>query len=349
MSAVVRTYQEAGLFERWPIIYMPTHTTGSAIVKIRVAMATLAKYVGLLLTRRIGLVHVHSASNASFWRKSLFVLLSVAFHRPTIFHLHGGGFLEFYGEQRSTFAKRSIRFVLDACTRIVVLSESWKKALSGIANNPNIVVIPNPAQRVCVGNKLDWQSQGSYVLFLNRISREKGIFDLLEALVRVRKCIPNVRLKCAGDSGLGAVTQRAAELGIGDCVEVFEWVQGDLKQELLENAAVYVLPSYTEGLPMGILEAMSAGLPIVSTRVGGIPDVIEDGVDGLLITPGDITALAEAIKRLLRDPSLRSSMGNAGRRKVEERYTPEKVLLLIEALYEELFSKTSRYGVSKEP
>ena len=93
---------------------------------------------------------------------------------------------------------------------------------------------------------------------------------------------------------------------------------------------------------MGILEAMSAGLPVVSTRVGGIPDVIDDGVDGILVTPGDIAALAEAIKRLLRDPSLRSRMGSAGRCKVEARYIPEKVVPLIEALYVDLLSIDSR-------
>jgi glycosyltransferase involved in cell wall biosynthesis len=94
-----------------------------------------------------------------------------------------------------------------------------------------------------------------------------------------------------------------------------------------------VLPSYAEGLPMSLLEAMAAGCPVVATRVGGIPDLVTDGVDGLLIPPGDPHALAAALQRILRDPVFAQQLGNAARQTIANRYTAERSLERLEQLY----------------
>jgi glycosyltransferase involved in cell wall biosynthesis len=341
ISSVISVYKQAGLFDRWPIIYISTHSAGGVARKIWTATFALVRYIGLLLTARVGIVHAHSASGASFWRKSIFVLLGLALRRRVIVHLHGGGFMKFYEGRKYALSKRFIRFVLDSATIVVVLTESWKDSLSSITSNSRIVVVRNPMQGVDIEGVWNRGGERGYLLFLSRINRAKGIFDLLEAVAHIRKSIPNVRLKCAGDDGL-TVARRVTELDIDDCVEILGWIQGDAKRELLANAAVYVLPSYMEGLPMGILEAMSAGLAVVSTTVGGIPDVIEHGVEGLLVSPGDVVGLAKGIELLLRDASLRRRMGKAGRKKVQEQFAPEKVLPLIENLYAELLGAQGR-------
>src|SRR5690606_18209745 len=106
-----------------------------------------------------------------------------------------------------------------------------------------------------------------------------------------------------------AVRARAAAHGAAGEVEFPGWVEGEAKELMFAHAGIYALPSYMEALPRGILEAMAAGLPIVASRIGGIPDVIEDGVNGILIRPGDIDGLVDALLGLIEAPERRAAMG----------------------------------------
>src|SRR5690606_1276464 len=171
------------------------------------------------------------------------------------------------------------------------------------------------------------------LLFLGRFGPRKGIFDLLEAMTIVRRRFPDVTLRCGGDGDIEGVKRRVAELGLRDCVEVLGWVSGADKRRELLRASLYVLPSYAEGLPMGILEAMAAGLPTVSTTIGGIPDAVDEGVEGFLIRPGDVDALAERIVRLLQDPALRAQMALAARETAVARFDANLVISQLEDLY----------------
>ena len=114
------------------------------------------------------------------------------------------------------------------------------------------------------------------------------------------------------------------------------WVDDEAKRRVLAEAAVYVLPSYYEGLPMGVLEAMSAGLPVVSTVVGGIPEAVTEGVEGYLVLPGDVKKLAAVLRDLLRDAELRERMGLAGKKKIREHFASPVILPQIEAVYRRL-------------
>src|SRR5690606_3607785 len=98
----------------------------------------------------------------------------------------------------------------------------------------------------------------------------------------------------------------------------------------LMRAAIYVLPSYAEGLPMGVLEAMASGVPTISTEVGGIPDAIEDGVEGYLLRPGDVEGFADRIVRLLEDAALRARVGTAARLKAERVFGTDRVIAKVE-------------------
>ena len=114
------------------------------------------------------------------------------------------------------------------------------------------------------------------------------------------------------------------------------WVGPSGKRALLEHAAVYALPSYDEGLPLSLLEAMSAGVPVVASPVGGIPEVLADGASGFLVAPGDKGALERALRRLLTERALAARMGAAARETARARYAPERALPVLENLYASL-------------
>ena len=111
-----------------------------------------------------------------------------------------------------------------------------------------------------------------------------------------------------------------------------------IKYKYYKQADIYVLPSYAEGLPMSILEAASYGLPIVATRVGGIPEIIDDGVNGFLIDPGDKGALTDRLLRLIENPELRSQMGRAAYQKVKEKFDVDTVVKQLDSLYQEFLN-----------
>jgi glycosyltransferase involved in cell wall biosynthesis len=170
---------------------------------------------------------------------------------------------------------------------------------------------------------------------VGRLEEQKGHSYLLEALPAVIEALGDITVLLAGDGRLlGPLTLQARELGLTDKVK-FLGTRRDMPT-IYRALDVFVLPSLWEGLPLALLEAMGAGLPVVATRVGGVVDVIADGVNGRLISPGDSPALARAIVNLARQPKLRAKMGQAARDTVKEHYSQEAMLRKLEALYLEL-------------
>jgi glycosyltransferase involved in cell wall biosynthesis len=329
IASVVKAYQAHGLFERWPIVYVPTHCDGSRARKLERAVSAFFSLTRHLLGRRVPVLHVHAASRASFWRKSVFMLLGVAARCPIVFHLHGGGFSRFYEQECSPLQRRVVRFFLDRAVRVVVLSGQWAEWMATATSNPNIVCIANPVPRP---SKVRAERR-NMVLFLGRLERAKGIYDLIEAFAAVRARVPDAELVCAGDGDLDAVARRAGELGMREAVHLTGWIGDVKKAELLASAAVFVLPSYAEGSPISLLEAMAAGVPPVASAVGGIPDLIAEGANGFLVQPGDRQTLATRLSALLLDPSLRERLGAAAADTVRERFDIDRVMTQLEQMY----------------
>lgn len=335
IASVVKVYQSAGLFCRWDIVYLATHCDGSAIRKLMIAFGAIIKFAAMLLRGNRFLLHVHVASRASFWRKSAFIIPALWTGRPVLFHLHGAEFREFYDDECGRFRKKFICYVLDRCARIIVLSETWRSFLCAVTNNSNVEVVPNPAVEFHGRTPRQVINEG-VLLFLGRLGRRKGIYVLLDALSEVIQSHPGVTVICGGDGEIEEVRQYAVKLGLGEKVKLAGWVDAAERTRLLESSSIYVLPSFAEGVPMSILEAMSAGLPIIATKVGGIPDVITSGQEGLLVDPGDVKALAEAICTLLGNPGMRSEMADNGRATFRKEFSAEIVMDKLSTIYGEL-------------
>jgi glycosyltransferase involved in cell wall biosynthesis len=330
IAAVVNTYRNGGLFERWPVEYLATHGDGSSLFKLRLAATAWARFVWLLATGQVGLVHVHSASGPSFWRKTCFILAAFVARKPVIFHLHGGGFARFYESRSGPIRRRIIRYVLRHATLLLVLTESWRLWIEKAAGRVDAVVIPNP---VAVPVKVHREASPPFILFLGMLSQEKGVYDLLTAFSRIISKHPGLRLVCAGEGDIAGLHSQCAALGMAGVVDFPGWVGEGDKNALLAGAAAFVLPSYYEGMPMSLLEAMAWGVPVVATRVGGVEDVITDQVNGILVSPGDIPALMESLDALLSHSDLRELLGNRGKNFVLSKFGSEQVIEKISRIY----------------
>lgn len=162
------------------------------------------------------------------------------------------------------------------------------------------------------------QGDGGHVVFVGRLDPVKGVTLLLEAFAALRARHPGARLTVAGDGGIRArLEARAKALGLAEAVRFPGYLDEGQVADLLATADMLVLPSFAEGLPVVLMEALAARIPVIATQIAGVPELVEDGVTGLIVPPGDVVALEAAISRLLSDPDLRARMGAAGRAKVE--------------------------------
>ncbi len=155
------------------------------------------------------------------------------------------------------------------------------------------------------------------LVFVARLDHVKGVGELLEAVAALAPSHPGLRLDLAGDGpGRSSYEAKARSLGIGDRVTFHGYVNQTAVAELLATGDVYVLPSFAEGVPVGLMEAQASGLPVIATQVGGVSELVVDEVTGFVCRPGDRTQLTDRIKTLIADSELRRRMGSAGRARV---------------------------------
>lgn len=268
-----------------------------------------------LVFNRPDLVHIHMASSGSFIRKSMICLLCQMFKMPYIIHLHGGGFKDFYCGLWGP-GKSYVRLVFRKASVVIALSEFWSEWVLAELNARHVVIVNNGVKALEFSPD-ELHKDKPTILFLGLLGKNKGTDVLIEAMRKVNVVFPNAVLELCGNGDVEFYKRQARDL---PGVIFHGWVNEKERKAALARATIYCLPSWKEGLPLSILEAMSAGLPVISTSVGSIPEVVVDGVSGYLIQPGDISALAQAIIRLLSDPHLAEKMGLAGKELHRERY-----------------------------
>jgi len=173
------------------------------------------------------------------------------------------------------------------------------------------------------------EGRGTRLLFVGRLAEQKGLPILLDALAKVE----GATLDIAGDGPeRKLLEQRVDELNISDRVKILGYQSQTQVRALLKEADLFVMSSFAEGLPVVLIEAMAAGVPVVATWVAGIPEIVRDEHNGLLVPPGDAKALAQAIRRLLNDPDLRNQFASAGRERIEQDFNIETEILRLEKI-----------------
>jgi glycosyltransferase involved in cell wall biosynthesis len=324
ISAVAGAILDSDLPDRCHLVYLAEGTRQGPLAKLGSVIAALARLIWLLIRRQVDLLHLHVGDGSSFYRHMLYAALGWLARKPVLLHWHVPGAGEaqdprLAGGLQSWLA----RWAIDHAARVLVLSPAWADALTAVAGRPDaalrMVVLPNPVDcdRIRPPENPALR-QTDLVLFLGDFTRRKGVRDLLAAAPAVLQRRPAARFVVAGGAPPADVASQAQTLG--DAVHFPGFVRGADKLRWLQEASLLVLPSYAEGLPVAVLEAMAAGLPIVTTPVGGVPDIFRDGVNGLLIPPGDVPALADALSRLLADAAARETIGHHNRQQALDQF-----------------------------
>jgi glycosyltransferase involved in cell wall biosynthesis len=345
IASVVTAYRDTGLLARWGVSVIATHADASTLSKLGVATRALLRFAPQVLSHQIDLVHVHVASDASFWRKLPFCALTRLAAVPLIVHVHGGGFAAFHA-QGGPVRRAAIAWMLRHATAVAALSPRWAARLAPLAGATPITVLPNPLPAQATAPAAPRRASALQVaapqlVFLGLLCEAKGVFDLLDAFVDVLRRHPHARLVLAGNGDVAGAQQRAQALGIAANVDTPGWVHGPAKADLLAGATVFVLPSHAEGVPMSILEAQNLGVAVLATDVGGVPDIVDHGVHGWLVPPQQPLALAEGINRLLDDPALRARLAASGCARARSESLSEVVMARVEGLYAQLLGQVA--------
>ncbi len=287
----VATMDEGSVFNR-------AITYARAVQSLRRTLASLEPVI----------VHIHFASRGSTLRKMILAEMVAHAGRPLVLHAHGAQFDQFHRHLPSALRHRLNR-TLQRANVVIALSTQWRDFFVEECelSASSVTVLPNPVRW---NPEMPNRAGRTHVQFLSlgRLSVRKGSYDLVKAFAALPPTLrARARLVLAGDGDVEGVRRLAAPLG--DAVRVFSWVEPAERNRLLDTSDVFVLPSRAEGLPMALLEAMSAGLPVIVTPVGGIPDAVTQGAEGVYVEPGRIEQLTAAMTRMLIDEPERLATG----------------------------------------
>lgn len=278
--------------------------------KVILALSAFVRFAVRILLDRPDLAYVHIGSNASLYRESAFILVGKLLRMRVLTHFHAGDLVQYYLHQNA-IGRAFIRTALGWSDRIIAVSDASARDLRNVNPSLKIIVVANAIDTSLFGTRAPGRHEDKLVrlLFVGAAGKLKGERDLVKALVllKARRDL-ELRVSFIGQ-GTQDLNTLCDEEGIVDMLEHLGPVPMNQRVKLYDDADIFVLPTYAEAMPISVIEAMAAGLAVITTPVGGITELVSDGDDGLLFPPGDIPALAERIARLASDSEFRGRIG----------------------------------------
>jgi glycosyltransferase involved in cell wall biosynthesis len=286
--------------------------------------------------------HINITGRGSTFRKIILATFARAIGLRYLLHVHDYDYAEEY-RRRSRLMQTLIERIFRGAAKVVVLGSRDQRQLSSLLQLPpgRVTVLPNAVPDPEPDfNRARPPGTPCQLLFLGRLSARKGVPELLRALASPSLASLQWRATLAGDGPLDEFRELAVSLGISESVDFPGWVDEASVKALNAKADILVLPSHAEGLAMAVLEGLSYGLVVVATPVGAHTEVIEPDVSGILVPPGDVAALADALARVIDDLDARERLGRGARRRFLEKFDVRGYSDRLAQLHVELLSQT---------
>jgi len=348
VAIATRTILESSLRSQFRLVHLDTSDRRAGtnfgkldLTNLWLAVKHILQLLWELIATRPSIVYIPISQGAlGYLRDAVFILLAAVFGRRIVLHLRGAMFRSFYLASSSPL-RWLIRITLARADRMIVLGECLRDLFDGLLDSARIRVVPNGVDPSSFAPRPPTSPRAvPVVCFLGNLYRSKGYMDLLHALARIP---PETPFECRLAGEWRAQQEEAeakdflARSGIADRVHFVGIVRGPAKRSFLEDADIFAFPTYypPEGHPWVILEAMAAGLPVISTRHACIPETVTDGETGYLVDKRDVDALASRLLSLLRNPELRLRMGAAGRRRLESHFSEQLFISRLAAVFAE--------------
>jgi glycosyltransferase involved in cell wall biosynthesis len=329
--------------------------TGSwSVSNLVSAIGDCIRFTKTVILYRPEICHIATAFGLSFVKHSVCVAVARLLGSKALLHPHCS-FYALYERQGKTW-QWFVRTVIGLCDGVVILSNEWKR-LQEVVPSCHTYYLPNAINLLSyldVGReKIELKSKNAclHILYLGYLGKAKGSFDLISAAKTVLGKEQGVIFDLVGQEHTsGEMNQLNAHIvdeRLDQFVHIHPSANGTEKIKFLRSADIFVYPSYHEGMPMAVIEAMACGLPIIATQVGGLPDLVCPGLNGLLVPAGEPEQLANAIHQLVACPQMRYSMQAGSFRLAHENFDIEKLVIRLLDIYQSVLlsrQKTPTYG-----
>lgn len=304
------------------------------------------KFLHRLLFSRPRIVYLLlSSSKVGFMRDAALIFTASRFGKVVVAHYRGGNFRNFYNSSTPLY-KKLIETIMNRVDTVIVLANNLKFMFAKLVDPERIKVLYNglPMEEYSSIERKPHDKNAATILFMGHLTFPKGFYDIIKAYKRLRNTYPNIRLVFAGSlpearptlhefltspykeyflSHIDEITNDTLsfiENAAFYNAQYLGFVSDEKKIRVFADADIFVFPSYTEGFPMVVLEAMAAGLPVVTTPVGALPEILEDNVNGFFVKIGDVNDMVERIEKLIIDEGLRKEIGVHNREYVFSRF-----------------------------
>lgn len=328
ITSVIKSHQSTDLWKQWNCIWIQTHIDRSLFLKMGYAVSAFVKFI--LNISSANIVHIHLSGPVSTKRKRVFIKLTKWFKKSLIIHFHAfSAKANIDIRHKKLYLKNFI-----AADTIIVLSESWKQGLvNDLGISPNkIEVLYNP----CPIIKLDQFTQKeNIILYAGTLNKRKNYKVLIKAFAVIAKEFPSWKLVFAGNGEVEQAIALASTLEVEKQVDFVGWISGYDKHQLFSKASLFCLPSYAEGFPMSVLDAWAYGLPVITTPVGGIPEVAHDGLNITLFDPDNPEYLAKKLKELIMSKELQAQLSKAALSFAKNQFSLKKIESDMKKIYED--------------
>ena len=329
---LVGPHRAAALCEDFEIARFPVGIEGcdeGAMARLLRLVVSPLFLAAAIVLRHASIVHINTALDTRvYWRDLAYLAVAKMLGRRVVYQVHGGALPQRFFAGSSALTA-FLRWTLRVPDLVVVLAQCELKAYRDFVPGQHVVALPNG---------IDWRPYGSvptvrslpdhplHLVYMGRVAREKGLYETLQGLRLAHELGVDARLVIAGRGPEELRLRRYAQaLGVAGRVCFVGPVFGADRLKLLSGADIMIIPSYSEGLPYVLLEGMAAGIPVIATPVGAIPDVVADGTHGFLVPPRDGKAIAESLAVLAGDRERLSWMSRACRRRIRAAFSIDRL------------------------
>jgi len=298
ITSVVRAYSSTAIWNQLNCVWIETYIDRNNIYKIFFFLKGFIHYLFLLPFASI--IHIHLSEQISAIRKTFFFIPALLLNKKIVLHSHSfSPEIQYLGKYRRVY-----KFLFSKCDAIIVLSSSCEKTMIDLLqiDKKKINILYNPCPVIYPNSKIKEGSK--YILFMGTLIKRKGYHDLINAFQKVSINYPEWKLILAGNGEIEEANKLAENLNITDKVICLDWITDSEKDKVFRNASIFCLPSYAEGVPMALMDALAYDLPVVTTPVGGIPDIFSHMKNAILIEPGNVNEISEALQMLIKSDKL---------------------------------------------
>lgn len=328
ITSVIKAHETGKQWKKYHCHWIQTHRDGAAWRKILYWIVAWLDYIVRLPFYDI--VHVHFSLRMTALRKRPFVTLAKLFRKKVIVHLH-------CGSQIDEIWNENYYYLFNVADVSLFLSECLKeKVMAHFTQKKDFRVCYNPCPSIIDHSTIKKQN---IILFSGTLCLAKGYADLLKAFARIAPKYTEWRVVFAGNGEIEQGQDLAKSLHVESQTVFLGWVSGQHKDDIFRKASIFCLPSYAEGFPMAVLDAWAYGLPVITTPVGGIPDVAVDGENILLFNPGDVEMLSFQLERMITNHTLREHISTASRNFATSKFNIDTINRQLGDLYAELSAK----------